>query len=159
MPGCGKSSIGVVLAKVLGYNFVDSDLLIQAKEKRRLSEILDEEGPERFNAIEEEVNASIEVTRTVIATGGSVVYGAKAMKHLGEIAELVYLQLPFEEVEERLGDLRKRGVSLRPGQRLRDLYLERTPLYEKYADVTADLAGLDIRQAVFKITGALNCRE
>lgn len=151
MPGCGKSSIGVVLAKVLGYDFVDSDLLIQARERRRLYEIIAAEGQERFNAIEEEVNAAIETSHTVIATGGSVVYGPRAMRHLGEIGDIVYLKLPLAEIEKRLGNLRKRGVSLRPGQTLGDLYRERVPLYEKYADITVDLAGMDIQHAIYAI--------
>lgn len=155
MPGCGKSSIGVVLAKALGYNFIDSDLLIQAREKRRLFEIIADEGQARFNTIEEEVNAGIETSHTVIATGGSVVYGPRAMRHLREIGEIIYLKLPLAEVEKRLGNLRKRGVSLRPGQTLGDLYRERVPLYEKYADITVDVSRMDIRDAVHTILKAV----
>lgn len=148
MPGCGKSSLGVVLAKALGYRFMDSDLLIQDREDRLLSEIIEQDGLSGFKRIEEEVNASIEVSRTVIATGGSVVYGDRAMQHLKEIGTVVYLQLPLEEIETRVGDLNQRGVAVEPGQTLADLYNERVPLYEKYADVTADIYGLDIREAV-----------
>lgn len=148
MPGCGKSSLGVVLAKALGYRFMDSDLLIQDREDRLLSEIIEQDGLPGFKRIEEEVNASIEVSRTVIATGGSVVYGDRAMQHLKEIGTVVYLQLPLEEIETRVGDLNQRGVAVEPGQTLADLYNERVPLYEKYADVTADIYGLDIREAV-----------
>ena len=151
MPGCGKSTVGVVLAKALGYHFLDSDLVIQDREKKLLSEIIEENGPEGFNRIEEDVNASIEAEHTVIATGGSVVYGPRAMAHLGEIAVIIYLKLPLEEIEERVGDLTKRGVSLREGQTLNDLYRERIPLYEKYAQITVDESGMDIRRVVGEI--------
>lgn len=151
MPGCGKSTVGVVLAKALGYHFLDSDLVIQDREKKLLSEIIEENGPEGFNRIEEDVNASIEAEHTVIATGGSVVYGPRAMAHLGEIADIIYLKLPLEEIEERVGDLTKRGVSLREGQTLNDLYRERIPLYEKYAQITVDESGMDIRRVVGEI--------
>ncbi len=151
MPGCGKSTVGVVLAKALGYRFVDSDLVIQEREGRRLCEILEAEGPDGFNQIEEEVNASLTVTRTVIATGGSVIYGPAAMRHLCEIGEVIYLRLPLWEISERLGDLTGRGVSLRKGQTLRDLYEERVPLYEKYADFTVDASRCSIRTVVSRI--------
>lgn len=151
MPGCGKSTVGVVLAKHLGYRFIDSDILIQEREHRLLSEIIEQEGLDRFDQIEEDVNASIEAERAVIATGGSVVYGPKAMEHLGQIGTLVYLQLPYEEIEERLGDLTARGVSVREGQTLRDLYEERVPLYEKYAQVTVAADGMMLRDVVKKI--------
>lgn len=151
MPGCGKSTVGVVLAKALGYHFLDSDLVIQDREKKLLSEIIEENGPEGFNRIEEDVNASIEAEHTVIATGGSVVYGPRAMAHLGKIADIIYLKLTLEEIEERVGDLTKRGVSLREGQTLNDLYRERIPLYEKYAQITVDESGMDIRRVVGEI--------
>lgn len=154
MPGCGKSTVGVVLAKTLGYGFIDSDLLIQAEEGRLLCEIIEQEGTERFNEIEERVNASIRAEKTVIATGGSVVYGEKAMEHLKETGTVVYLKLPLEDVAERLGDLTRRGVSLRPEQTLANLYEERTPLYEKYADIVIEETGLDIREVVAAITDA-----
>lgn len=151
MPGCGKSTVGVVLAKKLGYGFIDSDLRIQEREKRLLCQIIAEEGLERFNQIEEEVNAALEADHSVIATGGSVVYGPKAMEHLAALGTIVYLKLPYREVEERLGDLRERGVSFRKDQSLWDLYRERVPLYEKYADITVDGSGLPLRQVVEKI--------
>jgi len=148
MPGSGKSTIGVVLAKVLGYNFLDSDLLIQEREKRRLIEILEEDGPEAFNQIENQVNSSIEAERTVIATGGSAIYGEAAMHHLRDLGEVVYIRLPYEEIEERLGDLTERGISMKEGQTLHDLYEERSPLYEKYAHIAVDTEGLELRDAV-----------
>lgn len=148
MPGCGKSTVGIVLAKAIGYRFIDSDLLIQSRENRLLSEIIAEEGTEGFNRIEESVNASIRTSRSVIATGGSVVYGPKAMEHLRQIGLVIYLKLPLEEVEERLGDLTERGVSLREGQTLEDLYRERTPLYEEYAHLVVEESGMSIRDVV-----------
>jgi len=136
---------------VLGYHFVDADLLIQERENRLLSEILEEKGPEGFNRIENEVNASIETTRSVIATGGSVVYGKEAMSHLGEIGTIIYLRLPLEELGNRLGDLVERGISMKEGPTLEDLYNERTPLYERSADITIDVQGLSVREAVMLI--------
>lgn len=151
MPGCGKSSLGVVLAKALGYRFIDSDLLIQEKEGRLLSEIIEQDGLGAFKQIEDKVNASIDTSRTVIATGGSVVYGENAMSHLKKIAVVIYLKLPLDEIETRVGDPSQRGVAFEPGQTLSDLYDERVPLYEKYADITVDIENQDIRQSVAEV--------
>ena len=152
MPGCGKSTIGVVLAKNLGFRFIDSDLLIQEREHRLLHEIITQDGLEAFNQIENQVNASIETTSSIIATGGSVIYGQEAMRHLKEIGTIIYLRLPENLLEERLGDLNQRGVSIKAGQTLHSLYEERIPLYEKYADITIDCAGKEIRDCVYEIT-------
>ena len=141
MPGVGKSTIGVVLAKVLGYEFMDSDLLIQRQEKRRLHQIIEQEGVEGFKAIENRVNASIETENTVIATGGSVVYCEEAMDHLKKIGKVVYLRLSLDSLAKRLGNLEKRGVLLKEGQTLKSLYEERVPLYERYADIVIDEEG------------------
>ena len=146
MPGVGKSTIGVIAAKQLGLQFMDADLLIQLREGRRLSQIIEEDGVDRFLEIEEEVNASIEIQGCVIATGGSVIYGHKAMEHLRQAGTVVYLRLSFDELQHRLGDLNSRGVVLREGQTLADLYAERTPLYEKYADIVVDEDGLSMEQ-------------
>lgn len=135
MPASGKSTIGVILAKVIGYDFIDSDLLIQRREGKRLSEIIEEKGIDGFLAIENEVNASITVRRSVIATGGSAVYGEESMRHLREIGAVIYLQVEYEVIEKRLRNIRRRGVTLREGQTLRELYEERCGLYEKYADL------------------------
>ena len=142
MPGVGKSTIGVVLAKVLGYQFLDSDLLIQKQERRRLREIIEEEGYMGFKEIENRVNASIDVNHTVIATGGSVVYCEEAMNHLRSIGTVVYLKLSLDSLAKRLGNLQCRGVLLK------DLYEERTPLYEKYADVVLDEEGKDLEESL-----------
>ncbi len=146
MPGAGKSTVGVVLAKRLGYSFVDSDLVIQEKYGKLLHELIEQYGVEGFWKIENEVNAGLNLHRSVIATGGSVIYGEEAMKHLREIGTVVYLKLPYQEIEERLGDLNARGVTLQPGQTLKDLYEERIPLYEKYATKVLDCGGKTLRE-------------
>ena len=156
MPGAGKSTVGVVLAKKLGYAFLDSDLLIQSREGRLLHEIIAERGVEGFWSVEEAVNASIDADRTVIATGGSVVYGAHAMEQLKDIGTIVYLKLPCEEIAHRLGDLDERGVTLREGQGLVQLYDERVPLYEKYADIVIDELNLHVEETIDKILAALD---
>ena len=130
MPGAGKSTVGVVLAKVLGYCFVDSDLLIQEQTGKLLHELITELGDEGFLELENRVNAGLAADRSVIATGGSAVYGEEAMEHLREISTVVYLRLSCGSLKERLGDLHERGVVLKPGQTLEDLMAARTPLYE-----------------------------
>lgn len=151
MPGVGKSTLGVVLAKELGFQFVDADLLIQERENRLLKEIIAEDGVEGFLKIENDVNASIIAEKTVIATGGSVIYGSDAMEHLKEIGTVVYLKLDYETLDSRLGNLKGRGVVLKDGQTLKDLYDERIPLYEKYADVIVDEGGLDLEQTLTQV--------
>ena len=148
MPGAGKSTVGVVLAKRLGFRFVDSDLVIQEKHDRLLHELIEEYGVEGFWEIENDVNASLNQRKSVIATGGRVIYGNDAMEHLRAIGTVVYLQLPYEEVADRLGDLNARGVTLQEGQTLRDLYDERVPLYEKYAHRVIDCHNKRIREIV-----------
>ena len=154
MPGVGKSTVGVVLAKVLGYQFIDADLLIQKKMNMVLSEIIKREGTDGFMKIENEVNASIEADRTVIATGGSVVYCEEAMEHLKSIGTVIYLRLSLESLSKRLGNLVGRGVVLKKGQTLEHLYDERTPLYEKYADLTIDEENQELEDTLQTI---LNC--
>lgn len=156
MPGAGKSTVGVVLAKVLGYDFVDSDLLIQNKYGMRLSDMITAYGLEEFKRIEEDVNAGISVSRTVVATGGSVVYGDNAMKHLRDIGVVVYIKLPYDELEVRLGSLKERGVVLDDGQTLMDLYEHRCILYEKYAHITINGSGLSIQDTVNLIKDRLS---
>ena len=135
MPASGKSSVGVVLAKRLGKRFVDTDIVIQEKYGKLLKELIEEHGDDGFGEIEDEVNASLDVTDSIISPGGSVVYGEKAMEHLKEISVVIYLELSYTAIKSRLGDLRERGITLKEGQTLKDIYLERTPLYEKYADI------------------------
>lgn len=138
MPASGKSTIGVLLAKRLGYSFVDVDILIQERTGKLLREIIAERGMDGFLQVEEQVNGELDVRHSVIAPGGSVIYGQKAMEHLKSISQVVYLKLEYEELKRRLGDLTDRGVVLRPGMTLRDLYDERLPLYERYADITVN---------------------
>lgn len=156
MPGVGKSTIGVILAKILGYHFLDSDLVIQERENRRLHQIIAQEGTEGFLRIENEVNASLDVERTIIATGGSAIYGKEAMEHLKEIGQLVYLKADYTTISKRLGNLEKRGVALKQGQTLKDLYDERTALYEKYADVIVDEKGLGTEETIGAVLRGLN---
>lgn len=136
MPASGKSTIGVLLAKRLGFSFLDVDLMIQEKTGKLLKEIIAQEGMDGFLKTEESMNQQIQVKHTVIAPGGSVIYGQRAMAHLKEISQIVYLKLSYEEVVRRLGDLTDRGVAVREGMTLKDLYKERVPLYETYADLT-----------------------
>lgn len=151
MPGVGKSTIGVILAKELGYQFLDADLLIQKQEGKLLRDIIAEVGTEGFISVEERVNAGICAQRTIIATGGSVVYGKKAMQHLREIGTVVYLSVPYETIEKRLADIKGRGVVLRSGQNLKDLYEERTPMYEAYADIIVQEGRLGVEETVQKV--------
>lgn len=148
MPSCGKSTIGVVLAKAIGYQFVDSDLVIQEQTGSLLNKLIEEKGIDAFNQIENEINAGLDYHQAVIATGGSVVYGKEAMQHLKSIGTIIYIKLPYETLCERIGDLTERGVSIREGQTFKELFEERKPLYEQYADITIDAEGLSIRELV-----------
>ena len=148
MPACGKSSVGVVLAKKTGRQFIDGDLLIQGQTGKLLKELIQELGDEGFRALEEEINAGIQAERAVIAPGGSVIYEAKAMEHYKETATIVYLKLRYEDLESRLGNLVDRGVVLKDGMTLRDLYNERLPYYEKSADITLDETGKEFGELV-----------
>ena len=159
MPGAGKSTLGVVLAKVLGYQFLDSDLLIQKQEKRKLHEIIAREGYEGFQKIENQVNASIETENTVIATGGSVVYCEEAMKHLKSSGTVIYLKLSLNALSKRLGNLKGRGVLLKDGQTLGGLYEERSPLYERYADIVIDEEGKDLEASLKSVLEILEEKD
>lgn len=150
MPAAGKSTIGVVTAKLLGYDFVDTDLLIQKQEGRLLKEIIAAEGQDGFLKIEDRVNAEVEAENAIIAPGGSVVYCENAMRHFKEIGIVVYLKASFETINKRLGmgNAKERGVVLRRGQSLKDLYGERTALFEKYADITVCEDGIDLDDTI-----------
>ena len=136
MPGAGKSTAGVLFAKAMNYRFLDVDFLIQEKEGKRLHEVIEEKGNEYFLKVEDEVNCSLATERTVIATGGSVIYCENAMKHLRELGTVIYLKVPEKEIERRITNFSTRGIIIRSGDTLEDLYNERIPLYEKYADIT-----------------------
>lgn len=155
MPGVGKSTIGVILAKELGFQFVDSDLLIQKQEKRLLKQIIEEEGIDGFIWIENQVNCSIAPQRAVIATGGSVVYGREAMEHFKKTGKIIYLKLSYESLKKRLGNLHGRGVIVREGQTLLDIYRERISLYEQYADLIIDEENKDIEATLQTIVDNL----
>lgn len=148
MPGSGKSTIGVVLAKVLGYNFIDSDLLIQESEGRLLKDIIAEDGTEVFIETENRINSHIEAHRTVIATGGSAIYGKEAMEHFNNIGIIVYIKLSCKTISSRISDLHQRGVLFGNAKDLSELYNERTPIYEKYAYLTVDGEKKEIRDMV-----------
>ena len=155
MPGVGKSTIGVVLAKVLGYEFIDADLLIQKAEGKLLREIIEEKGTDGFIEVENRVNSQIRTTHSVFATGGSVVYGKEAMEHLGSIGTIVYLKQNLKPLERRLRNIKGRGVVLKPGQTLAGLYKERVVLYEKYADIIVDEYKLNVEQTLDAVLQAL----
>lgn len=156
MPGCGKTTLGTELSEVLGYGYIDSDSVIVAREGKRLNEIIAEVGREAFLDIEAKINSELCASRCVIATGGSVVYRDYAMQKLKTMGKVVYLKLPYAIIERRLGDLVKRGVALKEGYTLKDLYEERTPLYEKYADVVVELKGNSVAESVEEILRELN---
>lgn len=151
MPGSGKSTVGVLLAKRCGMQFIDTDLLIQQREGKLLWEIIAQEGLERFLAIENEVNVGVFAEHTVIAPGGSVIYGTQAMEHYKKMATIIYLRLSYESVAERVENLEKRGVVLRPGQNLKSLYEERCPLYEIYADYIVECDGQEIGETLEEV--------
>ena len=151
MPGAGKSTVGVVLAKRLGLRFIDSDLVIQERTGKLLHTLIEELGNEGFWQLENDINCTIDTQDAVVATGGSAIYGESAMEHFKKAGTVVYLQLPYEEIEDRLGDLAMRGVTVRNGQTLSDLYNERKPLYEKYASLTIDCSGKALRDIVVEI--------
>ena len=155
MPGSGKTTVGTYLSELIGYGYIDSDSVIVAREGMRLPEIIEEKGTEAFLDIEAKVNSEICASRCVIATGGSVIYREKALDALRKIGKIVYLKLSYEEIDRRLGDLKARGVALKEGFTLHDLYNERVPLYEKYADVTVCLDGLSVEEAARAVEEAI----
>ena len=151
MPASGKSTVGVVIAKHLGYDFIDTDLLIQKQENRLLKEIIADVGNEGFLAIENQVNRDLVAEHAVISPGGSVIYCKEAMEHFKEIGTVVYLQVSFETINMRISNAKNRGVVLKEGQTLKDLYEERTELFEKYADYTVSENGLDLEETIDKV--------
>ena len=151
MPACGKSTVGVVLAKTIGKSFLDTDLLIQDREGDLLQNIVNRCGHDGFVSIEEEAIKSINAVNTVIATGGSVVYSPEAMKHLKKLGITIYIRLSFETIDDRLHNICSRGIAMEEGETLKDLYRKRIPLYEKYSDLTIDGEGLSVEQAVEEI--------
>jgi len=159
MPGAGKSTVGVILAKALGMQFIDTDILIQEQTGRMLQEILDEDGPDTFKRIEEEAILSLHPDRAVIATGGSVVCSEEAMNHLRAGGIVVYLAISCEEMEKRLNNITTRGIMLLPNQSTQEMYNHRVPLYETYADLTIISAGEDVEAMVRKVIDLVTLRK
>ena len=155
MPGSGKTTIGTELSEKLGYGYLYSDSVIVARAGKRLEQIIAEVGREAFLDIEAKVNSEICADRCVIATGGSVIYRDSAMQAIKNMGKIVYLKLSYETIASRLGDLKKRGVALKDGYSLKDLYEERIPLYEKYADIEVSLDGKTVMEAVDAVAEAL----
>ena len=154
MPGVGKSTVGVLLAKALSRSFIDTDVYIQAREGRQLQDIIDTDGPDSFRGIEAQHVLSLDCRAHVIATGGSVVYSAAAMRHLKARGIALYMRLPLPLLLDRLTNIDSRGVVMTPGQSVEDLFEEREALYERYADVTVDCQGITHEQTVARIVDA-----
>ncbi len=159
MPGVGKSTAGVLLAKRLAREFVDTDVMLQAAEGRRLQGIIDSDGLMFFRGLEERHVLALHCRRQVIATGGSVVYSRQAMEHLADGGCIVHLELPLDELRQRLTDLDSRGVVMAPGDTLADLYAERMPLYRRWADTTIPCKNLNHDQVVDAIIAAVDEAE
>ena len=155
MPAVGKSTVGIVVAKRLGMRFIDTDLLIQEQEGKLLREIIAEKGEEGFLEIENQVNASVEAKNSVISPGGSVIYCKEAMKHFKKIGTVVYLKASYQTIKRRIKNPKKRGVVLKEGQSLRDLYYERVPYFEKYADITICEDGFRIEDTIKNVLNAV----
>lgn len=155
MPASGKSTIGVILAKELKYRFTDTDLIIQEKNDKTLIEIIESSGLESFLNIEDEILATLHCSKNIIATGGSAVYGNNAMTNLKNEGIIIYLRLRYEVIKSRLNNIETRGVAMKSDQSLLDLYNERIPLYEKWADITIDADGLTTEQTVQTIIAEL----
>ena len=144
MPGCGKSTVGVILAKTSGKDFIDTDILLQEQEGELLQNIIDYNGMEYFKEAEEKMLAGLSKNNCVIATGGSAAYYPAAMDNLKSQGVIVYIKLPFETIKKRLDNIKTRGIAMEDGQTLESLYMQRIPLYEKYADITIDGENKDV---------------
>jgi len=151
MPGAGKSTLGVVLAKAMGFDFVDTDLIIQSEQNEKLYRIIEKKGIEEFIRIENETVSSLKAENSVIATGGSVIFGKEAMKNLKNLGTVIYLQVNVKEIEKRLSNIKTRGIVMKSGETVKKIYDERTPLYKKYADITVNCDGMDLEKTVEKI--------
>lgn len=155
MPAAGKSTVGVVLAKTLGMQFVDTDLLIQEREDMLLQEIIDIKGNDYFKGVEKEILCQLDVENSVISTGGSAIYYPEAMAHLHHLGSVIYLQLSVPTLKKRLSNIKTRGITMAPGQTIEDLARSRVPLYESYADIVLPAEGLDVEETIRRICVAL----
>ena len=155
MPASGKSTAGVILAKVLGKKFIDTDLVIQERENALLADIIKDKGVAGFMKTEEEAILSVDVKNTVIATGGSAVYGEKAMEHLKEKGTVIYLKVEKDELFKRLHNIKERGVVLKQDETVEEMYDNRSVLYEKYADIIIDEKDSTIEETIEKIQNEL----
>lgn len=151
MPGAGKSTVGVILAKRLGFQFIDTDLLIQAQKKCRLQQLIDTKGVKNFRAIEEQILLNLHTEYSVVATGGSVIYSKEGLDALGRTGFLIYIQVSLEALQRRIADMGQRGLVIAKGQTFEQLYRERTPLYENFSDLTLFCADLNAEQVAAKI--------
>lgn len=158
MPGAGKSTIGVLLAKAMNYNFLDTDISIQKRENKKLYEIINEKGIDEFLKIENEVLAKLNVDGCVIATGGSAIFGAEAMANLSELGTIVYIKLSCEEIVRRVNNIKTRGIAMSKGKTMEDVYNERVPLYEKYAEIIVDGENTTIEECVEKIVNVIEAK-
>lgn len=159
MPGCGKSTAGVLAAKAMCMQFIDTDLLLQHAGHAKLQEIINEKGLESFLRLEEKVLSELACENSVISTGGSAVYYEDAMAHLRSIGKVVYLRLTYEQMNNRIHNLSTRGIAMRPGMTLRDMYEERRPLYEKYADYIIDCGSGTVEDTVARICGCVEAEN
>lgn len=155
MPTSGKSTVGVMLAKEICYDFLDTDILLQRREKKMIQKILDEDGLEAFYKIEEEALCSVDADQTVISTGGSAVYSEKGMENVCKNATVIYIEMPLEEIYDRIENLQSRGIAGLNSKHFTKIYLERKKLYERYADITVDGSGLGKDQLLKKILKAI----
>ncbi|MCR4563446.1 MAG: shikimate kinase [Clostridiales bacterium] len=155
MPGAGKSTLGVVLAKAVGFDFIDTDLIIQSEQNEKLYRIIEKKGIEKFIEIENKTVASLKAENCVIATGGSVIFGKEAMENLKSLGTVVYLQVEEKEIEKRLSNIKTRGIVMKADETVEKIYNERTPLYEKYADITVSCKGMDLEKTVEAIINNL----
>jgi shikimate kinase len=151
MSGAGKSTLGVLLAKALGMDFVDTDIVIQQREGKLLQELIDNDGIVKFMQIEEKAVSELQLENCIISTGGSVIYSEKAMSVLKQSGKVIYLHVPYEEIKRRLINVTTRGIVIKKGNGLEDVYEERLPLYIKYSDKTLDCSNKDVEQCVGEI--------
>lgn len=155
MPGAGKSTVGVLLAKAMNYDFLDTDLIIQNRNGKKLYEIINDRGIDYFLQLENDTLQSVETANCIIATGGSAVFGQEAMEHLKENGIIVYIKLSCEEIVRRVNNIKTRGIAMKKGKTMEDVYAERVPLYEKYAEIIVDGEDTTIEECVEKIISSL----